>query len=127
MTRFRMQWMVGVVAAGMVTTCSFAQQTPTFTPAVLGDSTTISADGTVYITRVVPVPKTVSPEAAKFLSRVVPDTKTPPLTIEQIRAIAKSRTDPMIERAKLMYPVKTVADTIAGVPVSVVTPLDDGP
>jgi monoterpene epsilon-lactone hydrolase len=119
--RLRLLWL-GVAAVAMMAGKGLAQQAPVAT-SVQGDSTTISEDGTVYITRIVPIPKTVSPEAAKFLSRVVPDTKSPPLTIEQIRAIAKSHTDPMIERAKILYPVKTVADTIAGVPVSIVTPL----
>jgi epsilon-lactone hydrolase len=54
------------------------------------NSSTIAPDGTAYVTRVVPVPKTVSPEAQAMLGRVVSDANVPS-TLEQRRARAKCR------------------------------------
>ncbi len=48
------------------------------------DSSRIGSDGTAYVTRVVPVPKTISPEAQKVLARVVTDAAAPQ-TLEQRR------------------------------------------
>ena len=48
------------------------------------DSSKIAADGTAYVTRVVPVPGTISPEAQKMLARVVSDAAVPQ-TLEQRR------------------------------------------
>jgi epsilon-lactone hydrolase len=85
------------------------------------DSSFISPDGTAHVTRVVPVPATISPEAQKFLARVmpdVPDTKT----LEQRRAAIDAWQKRAGDESLAMYPVTVGADTIAGVPVRVVTP-----
>ena len=91
-----------------------------------GDSSRIGADGTAYITRVVPVPQTVSPEAQKMLARVVSDAFVPQ-TLEQRRTGTDKWQAGAGEVSKKLYPVKVATDTIAGVPVRVVTPLEIAP
>jgi epsilon-lactone hydrolase len=86
------------------------------------DTSKIGKDGTAYVTRVVPVPSTISPEAQKMLSRVVSDAAVP-----QTLALRRTGTDRWQagagEASKKLYPVNVASDTIAGVPVRVVTPL----
>ncbi len=60
---------VGVMAVALMTAGAVAQEHK--------DSSTIAADGTAYVTRVVPVPKTISPEAQAMLARVVSDADVP--------------------------------------------------
>jgi epsilon-lactone hydrolase len=90
------------------------------------DSSRIGADGTAYITRVMPVPTTISPEAQKMLARVVSDAAVPQ-TLEQQRAGIDKWQAGAGEVSKKLYPANVAADTIAGVPVRVVTPLTDAP
>jgi monoterpene epsilon-lactone hydrolase len=91
------------------------------------DSSVIAPDGTAYVTRIVPVPKTISPEAQKMLGRVVSDAAGAPVSIEQERAgIDKWQAGAGLVSEK-MYPVNVAADTVAGVPVRVVTPLTMAP
>jgi len=97
-----------------------AQQAPVD---VVKDSSRIGPDGTAYVTRVVPVPKTISPEAQKMLARVVSDAAGPAATVEQERAGIDAWQARAGEQSKKMYPVDVSAATIAGVPVRVVTPL----
>lgn len=86
------------------------------------DSSKIAADGTAYVTRVVPVPTTISPEARKMLARAVSDAAVPQ-ALEQRRAQTDEWQAGVGETSKQLYPVSIAADTIAGVPVRVVTPL----
>jgi len=86
------------------------------------DSSTIAPDGTAYVTRMVPVPTTISPEAQKVLARVVSDAAVP-RTLEQRRTATDKWQAGAGEESKKLYPVNVTADTIAGVPVRVVTPL----
>jgi acetyl esterase/lipase len=103
------------------TTLTVAQQAPE-----QKDSSTIAPDGTAYITRIVPVPTTVSPEAQKMLARVVSDAEVPQ-TLEQRRiGTDKWQAGAGIASQKL-YPANVAADTIAGVPVRIVTPLTIAP
>jgi monoterpene epsilon-lactone hydrolase len=90
------------------------------------DSSKIAADGTAYVTRVVPVPTTISPEAQKVLARVVSDAAAPE-TLEERRAHTDKWQAGAGEAAKKLYPVNIAADTIAGVPVRVVSPLSIAP
>jgi acetyl esterase/lipase len=92
-------------------------------PAVEKDSSRIGPDGTAYVTRVVPVPKTISPEAQKMLGRVVSDAAEPTQTVEQERAGIDAWQARAGEQSEKMYPVNFATATIAGVPVRVVTPL----
>ena len=102
---------------------AFAQQP---TGAQPSDSSKIAPDGTAYVTRVVPVPATISPEAQKVLARVVSDAAVPE-TLEQRRAATDKWQAGAGEAAKKLYPVNIASDTIAGVPVRVITPLTLAP
>ncbi|HEY5214010.1 MAG TPA: alpha/beta hydrolase fold domain-containing protein [Acidobacteriaceae bacterium] len=104
----------GVMAVASITAGAAAQEHK--------DSSTIAADGTAYVTRVVPVPKTISPEAQKWLAKVVSDEPSNP-TVEQQRAGTDKWQAGAGEVSKQMYPVNVAEATIAGVPVRVVTPL----
>ena len=86
------------------------------------DSSKINSDGTAYVTRVVPVPSTISPEAQKVLARVVSDDAAPQ-TLEQRRMGTDRWQAGAGEESKKMYPANVATETIAGVPVRVVTPL----
>jgi monoterpene epsilon-lactone hydrolase len=124
MSRCREQLLLAVIAVSLSAGQVRSQQ-----PSADGkqtDSSTIAADGTAYVTRVVPVPTTVSPEAQKVLARVVSDAAVA-LTLEQRRAQTDKWQAGAGEAAKKLYPVNIAADTIAGVPVRVVTPLSIAP
>lgn len=98
--------------------CAFAQQRSI----PQADSSYIDDNGTAHVTRVVPVPKTISPEAQQMLARKMPD-NPPPETLAERR----EHTDAWQARAgaiaKQLYPVNVGSDTLAGVPVRVITPL----
>jgi epsilon-lactone hydrolase len=73
---------------------------------------------------VVPVPTTISPDAQKMLARAVSDMASPQ-TLDQRRRGTDRWQAGAGEESKKLYPVNVAADTIAGVPVRVVTPLTD--
>jgi epsilon-lactone hydrolase len=98
-----------------------AQQAATQPPA-REESSYIDEDGTAYVTRIVPVPQTISPEAQKSLARQAthsqshdapPPEKPKPVQTKQMSSDA----------TRAVYPANIEFSTIAGVPVSVVTPL----
>jgi epsilon-lactone hydrolase len=86
------------------------------------DSSYIDEEGTAYITRIVLVPHTISPEAQKSLARQA----TPAASNE---ASESKKPQPVQTRqvssdaTRAVYPANIDFSTIAGVPVSVVTPL----
>jgi epsilon-lactone hydrolase len=83
------------------------------------DSSYVDAQGTAYITRVVPVPQTISPEARKSLLPQVP----PAASGTQKKQTGKSR-QMSSDATRQVYPVNIdTSKVIAGVPVSIVTPL----
>jgi epsilon-lactone hydrolase len=90
------------------------------------DASRIMPDGTAYVTRIVPVPKTISPEAQHMLARVESDAR-----IDQSLQERRKSTDAwqagVGELSKKMYPVSVGVDSIAGVPVRVITPLTMAP
>ncbi len=90
------------------------------------DSSTIAPDGTAYVTRIVPVPKSVSAEAQRSLARVVSDADVP-MTLEQRRIGTDKWQAGAGEAFRKLYPVNVAADKIAGVPVRIVTPLAIAP
>ena len=90
------------------------------------DSSTIAPDGTAYIARVVPVPATVSREAQKVLARVVSDAFVRE-TLSERRAGTDKWQNAAGEAFRKIYPVNIQADTVAGVPVRVITPLSIPP
>lgn len=104
----------GLIAVALIPMSGLAQQ--------MTDSSRILPDGTAYVTRVVPVPKTISPEAQQMLARVVSDAVTNP-TLEQQREGTDRWQAGAGEVSKELYPANVAAATIAGVPVRVVTPL----
>jgi monoterpene epsilon-lactone hydrolase len=75
----------------------------------------IDADGTAYITRIVNVPETISAEAQKSL---VAQHNLPPQE-HRGRQLRQMSSDTI----RALYPANVEFSTIAGVPVSVVTPL----
>jgi acetyl esterase/lipase len=84
-----------------------AQAAPT------SDTTTIDPDGTAHITRVLPVPRTISPQAQERVATGAtwaPGPNSP-------------ETPQLIAKARELYPVKDEAQTIAGIPVRIFTPL----
>ena len=90
------------------------------------NSSTILPDGTAYVTRIVPVPKTISPEAQQMLARVESDAPTHQ-SLEERRKGTDTWQAGVGEESKKMYPVNVGADSIAGVPVRVITPLTIAP
>jgi epsilon-lactone hydrolase len=86
------------------------------------DSSTILPDGTAYVTRIVPVPKTISSEAQHMLARVESDAPVHQ-SLEERRKGTDTWQAGVGEVSKKMYPVNVGADLIAGVPVRVITPL----
>jgi len=90
------------------------------------NSSKIAPDGTAYVTRVVPVPATISPEAQQMLARVESDAAVPQ-TLEQRRTGTDQWQAGVGEQFKKLYPVNIASDTIAGVPVRVITPLTIAP
>jgi acetyl esterase/lipase len=90
------------------------------------DGSRIGPDGTAYVTRVVPVPTTISPEAQRMLARVASDVAVPQ-TLEQRRTATDRWQAGAGEDSKKQYPVTVASDTIAGVPVRVVSPLSIAP
>jgi monoterpene epsilon-lactone hydrolase len=87
------------------------------------DSSVIDEQGTAHITRLIPVPETVSPEAQKALSRRVSDAPVKETMAEHRASTDVWQTSTAAE-ARVKYPLKDiVSQTIAGVPVRILTPL----
>lgn len=83
-----------------------AQSAPT------GDTTNVDTDGTVHITRTIPVPKTISPEAQAMLTsgeRFAPDGWT-------------RESAALVEKMRNVYPVTIESATMAGVKVKIIDP-----
>jgi len=85
------------------------------------DTSYIDAQGTAHVTRVIPVPQDLSPRAQRTLSRQEPD-QGPPQSLEARR----KGTDADTARARVEWtqicPNTLVDETMAGVPVHLVTP-----
>lgn len=85
------------------------------------DTSFIDGDGTAHVTRVVPVPEDLSPQARKALARPQPD-QGPPQTLAERR----KGTDAYTARARVEWtkicPNTLTDETMAGVPMHVVTP-----
>lgn len=100
-------------------TC-WSQQSAT---GIQSDSSVIDSQGTAHITRVIPVPETISPEAQRMLARPQSDAAKPE-TLEARR----TGTDTWQARAgklsETLYPVHVESQSMAGVPVRVITPLE---
>ena len=90
---------------------------PTATPLVQ-----TTADGMVTVTRMVPVPKTISREAQEYLRKTSPDSASRQ-TLQQRREAMETWAAEMGANSLKLYPAKITTDTIAGVPVRVITPV----
>lgn len=112
----------------LVSAFSLAAQQPAATPQPTTaaeeptrDTSYIDAQGTAHITRVIPVPQTVSPQAQLAIGHAEPD-QGPPQSLEERR----KHTDEYTARARVAWtrlcPNTIVDQTIAGVPVHIVTP-----
>lgn len=87
------------------------------------DTSYIDAQGTAHVTRVVPVPKTVSQEAQAFLARRIPGNAKPQTLVERRASTDKWQAGAGEEFRKL-YGTTEQDETMAGVPVRVITPPD---
>ena len=87
------------------------------------NSSFIDEEGTAYITRIVPVPQTISPEAQKSLARqaTLAASREAPSQPKKAEPVQTRQMSSGATRA--VYPANIEFSTIAGVPVSVVTPL----
>lgn len=108
------------IALSACTVTCWSQQAAT---GAQSDSSVIDSQGTAHITRVIPVPATISPEAQKVLARPQSDAAKP----ESLEA-RRSGTDKWQAGAgklsERLYPVQVASQSMAGVPVRVITPLE---
>lgn len=85
------------------------------------DTSYIDEHGSAHVTRVVPVPPALSPQAQLVVGRAIPD-QGPPQSLEERRKIMDAYT----ARARIAWtklcPNTLVEQTMAGVPVRIVTP-----
>lgn len=106
----------------MLLPSAFAQDTACKCSPPQTDTSVMDANGTLHVTRVVPVPDTLSPEAQKAVSVPMSDTVEP-------EDLAKRRSQASAwqvnggEQMRKTYPVNIAEQQIAGVPVRIVTPL----
>src|SRR5580704_10436805 len=118
----------GVFAAAMIilvsTTICQAQQLDQQIPQT--DTSSVDAQGTAHVTRVVPIPKTVSPEARKYLMKPVYH-PGPNATLEENRAATDAMQTHDAANNRTLYPVNVSSSTVGGVPVRVITPVDPIP
>jgi len=97
-------------------------QTPTPQEQSRVDSSSIGPDGTAYVTRIVPVPKTISTEAQHLLALPMGDA-----AVAETLAERRRKTDEWQNRTgkifQAKYPVTVEETMIARVPVRIITPL----
>jgi len=92
-------------------------------PAPQTDTSYIDENGTAHVTRVVPVPQTVSQQAQAVLARRVPG-NAKPQTLSERRSGTDKWQNATGEKFRQIYGVKVEEQTIAGVPVRLITPPD---
>jgi epsilon-lactone hydrolase len=92
------------------------------TPGLNPDSATFDPDGTVHVTRVVPMPSTVSPEAQQWLKDIERE-QPEPKDLAEIRARTDAWQKSQSAEAKRLFPVNIEATTTAGVGTDIITPL----
>ncbi len=110
----------------LLSSASLIAQQPALQPTTAAeapnrDTSYIDEHGTAHVTRVVPVPATISSQAQLALGHPVPD-QGPPESLADRRKM----TDAYTARARVAWtrlcPNQLVDETIAGVPVHIVTP-----
>ncbi len=102
-----------------------AQSTPATQPVPQTDTSTITADGTAHITRVVPLSPVLSSEARAAYSK--PDTGVPHGDEDLVkrRTGTQAWQDEAGKKSAALYPIKITEGTMGGVPVHLVDPLPD--
>ena len=111
----------GLVSVSLVIAPAlFGQTTEATAPKT--NSSYIDAQGTAHVTRVVPVPTTISPEAQKVLARPATD-EDKHTSLADRRSGTDKWQNGAGEISRQLYPVTVKEDTIAGVPVRVITPM----
>jgi len=115
-------WLIASAALTAQQPASMNQPHPTTAAeAPSRDTSFIDDQGTAHVTRVVPVPQTISPQAQLVVGHPAPD-QGPPESLENRR----KGTDAYTARARVAWtrlcPNTLVEDTMAGVPVRIVTP-----
>ncbi|HWZ82914.1 MAG TPA: alpha/beta hydrolase [Terriglobales bacterium] len=85
------------------------------------DTSVVDEHGTLHVTRIVPVPETVSPDGQKFMSLPRSD-EDDHISLQQNRSNAEHWQETLARDMQSMYPATLARDTIAGVPVRVITP-----
>lgn len=90
------------------------------------DTSYVDAEGTAFVTRIVPMPTTISAEAQKYLTTPVPHAG-PNATLAENRAATDAMQAHDSAGNLALYPVKISSSTIGGVPVRIVTPIDPIP
>jgi acetyl esterase/lipase len=112
-----------LVGAVLISVAANPQQATTAAQAPNTDTSYIDAQGAAHITRVIPVPPDLSPEAKKRLARSVSD-ENRPQSLEERRKHTDTWQEGAGEGSRKIYPVNLTKQSIAGVPVRVVTPVD---
>ncbi len=104
---------------------AWAQTVPATQPVPQTDTSTVTADGTAHIMRVVPLSPVLSPEARAAYSK--PGTDAPDMEPDVIkrRAGTQAWQDGAGKKSAAVYPVKITEGTVGGVPVHFVDPLPD--
>jgi len=112
---------VPFASVGQQPASSQPAQPTTAAQAPTRDTSYIDEQGTAHVTRVVPVPQSLSPQAQLVVGHPIPD-QGPPESLAERRKM----TDAYTARARVAWtrlcPNQLVDETIAGVPVHIVTP-----
>jgi monoterpene epsilon-lactone hydrolase len=87
------------------------------------ESSYIDEEGTAYVTRIVAVPQTISPEAQKSLARQATPVASHEAPSQPKKPQPVQTRQMSSDATRAVYPANIEFSTIAGVPVSVVTPL----
>ncbi len=110
--------------AGVLQAVSLAQQSNS-TTIPDKDTSYVDSNGTAHVTRVVPVPTTLSPEAQKFLATPPPDLGV--MTLAERRKQTDIWQAARAAQFRAIYPVNVKTETLAAVPVKIITPLQIPP
>lgn len=113
----------GVALCMMAFSCLLPACSQQSAAGVQSDSSVIDGQGTAHVTRVIPVPQTISPEAQRVVARQQSDA-VKPQTLEERRTTTDAWQVRAGKLSESLYPVKVTSESIAGVPVRVITPID---
>ena len=115
MSRFERSTLLFLLAVVSILSACNKRSVPTM------DSSIVDEQGTAHLTRVVPVPETISPEAQKWLARPMSDAEAEE-SVAQDRAAGEQYQELAAKEMQEMYPTVIEKNTIASVPVRIITP-----